>query len=178
MYLKPGTNLLQVKNEIKKFFPGMNAILMRSNKELRDYSVNIFDRTFIVAGLLHILSVVVAFIGILSAMMSIQLEKGKEMAILRATGLTGSQMFGMITAQTTTMGILAAIIAIPLGLVLAYCLIFVINLRSFGWTMNMIIDHVVLLQAIIISVLAAVIAGLYPAYKMSKTSPAMALREE
>ena len=90
MDLKPGTNLLQVKNEIKKFFRGMNAILLRSNKELRDYSVNIFDRTFIVAGLLHILSVVVAFIGILSAMMSIQLEKGKEMAILRATGLTGS----------------------------------------------------------------------------------------
>ena len=178
VYLRPETDLQSVKNGIKQLFPEMKSILLRSNKELRDYSVNIFDRTFIVASLLHILSVVVAFIGILSAMMSIQLEKGKEMAILRATGLTGSQMFGMITAQTTTMGILAAIIAIPLGLVLAYCLIFVINLRSFGWTMNMIIDTAVLLQAVIISVLAAVVAGLYPAYKMSKTSPSMALREE
>ncbi len=178
VYLDKGVNSEMLKESIKKLFPEMNTILIRSNGELREYSVQIFDRTFIVAGLLHILSVVVAFIGILSAMMSIQLEKGREMGILRATGLTQRQMFGMISVQTTTMGLLASLIAIPLGVVLAYCLIYVINLRSFGWTMNMMIDPFVLIQAIVISVFASVIAGLWPAYKMAVTSPAMALREE
>lgn len=178
VYLVDGADREKIRNEIKGLFPEMRSILIRSNGELRDYSVQIFDRTFIVAGMLHILSVVVAFIGILSAMMSIQLEKGKEMGVLRATGLTQGQMFGMITVQTTTMGVLASIIAVPLGIVLAYCLIYVINLRSFGWTMNIMVDPVVLVQAMMISVSASVLAGFYPAYKMAVTSPAMALREE
>ena len=36
----------------------------------------------------------------------------------------------------------------------------------------------VLLQALLLALAAALLAGLYPAYKMARTSPALALREE
>lgn len=178
VYLDNKVDITTVQRNLRSLFPEESSVSIRLNKDLRDYSIEIFDRTFVVAGLLHILSVIVAFIGVFSALMSIQLEKEKEMGILRATGLTPGQMLKMISVQTFTIGLIAALIAIPLGLVLAYCLIYVINLRSFGWTMQMSIDPVVLIQAIIIAVSASLLAGLYPAYKMSVTLPSKSLRDE
>lgn len=178
VYLDNKADITIIQRKLRSLFPEESSVSIRLNKDLRDYSIEIFDRTFVVAGLLHILSVIVAFIGVFSALMSIQLEKEKEMGILRATGLTPGQMLKMISVQTFTIGLIAAFIAIPLGLVLAYCLIYVINLRSFGWTMQMSIDPVVLIQAIIIAVSASLLAGLYPAWKMSVTLPAKSLRDE
>lgn len=178
VYLDKDVDISTVQKKLRSIFSEESSVSIRLNKDLRDYSIEIFDRTFIIAGLLHILSVIVAFIGVFSALMSIQLEKEKEMGILRATGLTPGQMLKMISVQTFTIGLIAALIAIPLGLVLAYCLIYIINLRSFGWTMQMSIDPVVLAQAIIIAVSASLLAGLYPARKMSVTLPSKSLRDE
>lgn len=178
IYLKPGSNSAQIRKTAESLFSSQQNIVIRLNSELRNYSVEIFDRTFVVASLLHLLSVIVAFIGIFSALMSIQLEKEKEMGILRATGLTPGQMFKLISIQTFSMGTLASVIAVPLGMVLAYALIYVINLRSFGWTMDMQVSPFLLIQAFLISIVASVFAGLYPAYKMAITNPAKSLRDE
>lgn len=178
IYLKQGANPNEVRYLANALFQNQNNIVIRLNSELRNYSVEIFDRTFLVAGLLHILSVIVAFIGIFSALMSIQLEKEKEMAILRATGLVPWQMFRLISVQTFSMGVLSSVIAVPLGIVLAYALIYVINLRSFGWTMDMKLTPELFIQAFLISVVASLIAGFYPAYKMATTTPAKSLRDE
>ncbi len=66
----------------------------------------------------------------------------------------------------------------PVGLALAAIMIFVINRRSFGWTIRMEVDPVILLEAVLLALAAALLAGLYPAWKMARTSPALALREE
>jgi putative ABC transport system permease protein len=57
-------------------------------------------------------------------------------------------------------------------------MIFVINRRSFGWTIRMEVTPGVLLEALGLALIAALLAGLYPAWKMARTSPALALREE
>lgn len=111
-------------------------IVVRSFKFLRDTSIEIFDRTFLVAKVLQLLSVIVAFIGILSSLMSLQLERKRELGILRANGLLPSQLFGMVGIQTVMMGLTAGLLALPLGNVLAAILVYIINKRSFGWTMQ------------------------------------------
>jgi putative ABC transport system permease protein len=63
-------------------------------------------------------------------------------------------------------------------MLLAVVLVFVINRRSFGWTLQLVITPDVFWQAMLLAVTAALLAGLYPAFKMARTSPAMALREE
>jgi putative ABC transport system permease protein len=57
-------------------------------------------------------------------------------------------------------------------------LVFVINRRSFGWTLNLSIDPLLLVQALLVAVAAALLAGIYPALRMGRTNPALALREE
>lgn len=152
--------------------------IVRSNRLLIDSSVEIFDRTFLITNVLQLLAIIVAFIGILSALMALQLEKAKELGVLRAIGMIPSQLWKMVILQTGLMGIIAGILAIPLGNILAYILINIINRRSFGWSIDFFFMPEYAIQGVVVSVLAAVLAGIYPAYKMSKSSPSVALREE
>ena len=76
------------------------------------------------------------------------------------------------------MGLVAGVLAVPMGLVLSWVMIYVVNKRSFGWTLRMEVGPDVLLQAVALALAGAVLAGLYPAWRMSRTSPAAALRGE
>ncbi|AJF07417.1 hypothetical protein GSUB_13755 [Geoalkalibacter subterraneus] len=66
----------------------------------------------------------------------------------------------------------------PLGIIQALVLILVINRRSFGWTMQTSITGDILWQAILLAVGAAVLAGIYPTWRMARSAPALALREK
>lgn len=153
-------------------------LLIRSNTALRNSSLVVFDRTFAVTSVLRLLTVVVAFIGILSALMALQLERAREIGVLRATGLTPKQVWKLLVLQTGTMGFIAGVMAVPLGLLLALVLIDVINKQSFGWSLQFVLSPSILLQAVALAVVAAVLAGVYPALKMARVSPAVALRSE
>ena len=126
--------------------------------------------------MLYWLALGVAVIGILGAMLALQLERARELAILRAVGMTPGQLGAMIVLQTATIGLLAGIAAMPLGVVMAYVLIEVINRRAFGWQIDMAVAPDILLSAAVFAVLAAVVAGLYPAWRASRLDPAEAVR--
>ncbi len=66
----------------------------------------------------------------------------------------------------------------PVGVLVAAVLVYVINRHSFGWRLELVIGPQVLLQAMLLALTAALLGGLYPALRMGRTSPAMALREE
>ncbi|WP_022836315.1 FtsX-like permease family protein [Salisaeta longa] len=153
-------------------------VIIQSNKTLREASLKIFDRTFTITAVLRLLAVIVAFIGVLTALMALQLERQRELAVLRATGMTPPQVGGYVTLQTGLMGLMAGLLALPLGYLLAYVLVHVINKRSFGWTLQVTVSGEVLLQAVALALVAALLAGAYPAYRMMQVRPATALRED
>lgn len=154
------------------------AIRVRANRSIREQSLEVFDRTFAITRVLRILAVGVAFIGVLSALMALQLERAREHAILRATGVTRGQLLGLILLQTSTMGLIAGLLAMPLGWIMGGLLIRVVNVRSFGWTMDMVVPGSALLPGLALAWIAALLAGLYPALKAMRTDPALALRAE
>jgi putative ABC transport system permease protein len=157
---------------------GTAVLTIRSNVALRAASLEIFDRTFAITRVLQLLATIVAFIGILAALMALQLERARELGVMRATGLTPGQLWGLVLTQTGVMGLTAGLIAIPTGLAMALLLIEVINRRSFGWTLWLSVDPWLLAQAVLVALVAAILGGIYPAWRMSRTPPALALREE
>ena len=157
---------------------GEAVVLMRSHRGLRAASLEIFDRTFAITAVLRVLALLVAFVGVLSALMALQLERTRELGVLRATGLTSREVWALLAAQTGLMGAAAAALAVPLGIALAWTMVRVVNRRSFGWTIDLAIDAGVVLQAAALAIAAALLAGAYPAWRMSRTPPAAALREE
>ena len=73
---------------------------------------------------------------------------------------------------------LSGILSIPLGLIMAYILVNVIHLKSFGWTISFLIKPIYLIEAVFISFLAAMLAGIYPSVIFSKIRISEAIREE
>jgi putative ABC transport system permease protein len=61
---------------------------------------------------------------------------------------------------------------------LAWVLIEVINRRAFGWQMDMTVDPAALLTALTLAIAAALIGGIYPAWRAASARPALAMREE
>jgi putative ABC transport system permease protein len=153
-------------------------LVIRPNQALRADVMEVFDRTFAITGALQLLATLVAFIGILSALLSLHLERFTEIGILRSIGLTVRQLWTLIMVETGLMGIVAGLMAMPTGITLAVILIYIINRRSFGWTLQMQIEPTPFIQALFVSLIAALLAGLYPAWKMGKTITAEALRSE
>lgn len=174
----PGVAVDTLVDRLRARAGAEQEVFIRSNRALREASLEVFDRTFTVTVVLRLLAVLVAFVGVLSALMALQLERARELAVLRATGLTPRQVGGYVTLQTSLMGLVAGLLSLPLGLILATVLVYVINKRSFGWTLQFEVAPGILAQALVLALVAAVLAGLYPAWRMARTNPALALREE
>jgi putative ABC transport system permease protein len=107
-----------------------------------------------------------------------QLERAREFAILRATGMTSAEIARLVSLETGFIGFAAGLFAIPVGLLLAAVLIFVINRRAFGWTLPYQVDPWILVQAVVLALFAALLAGIYPSWRMARSRPADALRTE
>jgi putative ABC transport system permease protein len=178
LYLDDGVDVADVIAQMEAISRGRQELLINSNVKIRELSLQIFDRTFVITDVLYWLAVGVAFIGILGAMLALQLERARDFAVLRALGMTQLQLGGMITLQTSIIGLLSGLAAIPLGLVMAYVLIEVINRRAFGWQIDMAIAPDILLSAVLFAVVAALLAGIYPAWRTAQSQPALAMREE
>jgi putative ABC transport system permease protein len=176
--LAPGADPDRFIRRLRATIGAGRALSIQSNRALKRLSLAIFDRTFLITGVLRFLAGLVAFIGVLSSLMALQLERHRELGVLRANGLTPGQVWQLMTSQTGLMGLAAGLLSLPVGLTLAAVMIYVVNRRSFGWTIRMEVAPGVLLQALLLALAAALLAGLYPAYKMARTSPAAALREE
>jgi putative ABC transport system permease protein len=178
LYLSDDADPEAIMARIGKFSEDRQEIRFNSNARIRELSLEIFDRTFIITDVLYWLAVGVAFIGILGAMLALQLERGRELAVLRALGMTPLQLGSMITTQTAVIGLLSGIAAVPLGIMMAYVLIEVINRRAFGWQIDMSVAPDILLSAVVFAIGAALLAGIYPAARAARSQPAIAMREE
>jgi putative ABC transport system permease protein len=178
LFLNEGVDSEAVVEELLLLVPEGRAVIARTNDTLRSASLEVFDRTFRVTAVLRLLAFIVAFVGVLSALAALQLERARELGLLRAQGLTPGQLWRLVVTQTGLIGLASGILAVPMGLVLSVVMIFVVNKRSFGWTLNMQIGPDVLLQAVGLAVAGALLAGIYPAWRMSRSSPALALRGE
>ena len=178
VYAEDGVDPAGLRERVENAAGGEQALVVSDTGTIRRLSLEVFDRTFTITTVLRLLAVAIAFVGVLSALMAIQLELGREFAVLRALGLTRAQLFGIAESQTGVLGLIAGLLAIPLGLLLAHVLVSVINRRSFGWSMDFHLDPSLIAEALLLSVCAALLAGLYPAYRIAVTPPATVLREE
>ena len=176
--LTSGAKVDQVVRDLQDNLASSQHLLIRPNQTLRQEVLVVFDRTFAITGALQLLATIVAFIGVLSALLSLELERQREMGILRAVGMTVRQLWSLIMLETGLMGTVAGLLAMPTGYALALILVYIINRRSFGWTLQMQIQAEPFIQALAVAVIAALLAGLYPARRMGQMITSEALRSE
>ncbi|MGR9116235.1 MAG: FtsX-like permease family protein, partial [Gammaproteobacteria bacterium] len=176
VYAQQDTDVNRLEQRLRAMLK--NTQMLRSNADIYTASMQIFEQTFKVTETLRWLAAGIAFVGIFGALMALQFERTRQLGILRAIGITPEQITLLITAETGLMGLVAGLLAIPAGLIVAYMLIFVVYPRSFGWTMAFHMNPVALMQGLLLAFGAALVAGIIPGRKMAQSSPARALRSE
>lgn len=155
-----------------------SGLSVQVNQDLRLEALRIFDRTFAITNAIRLLAVLVAFIGVLSALLALQLERRREGGVLQAVGLAPDGLKVLTLLESSLIGLVAALLAIPTGILLALILIQVINVRSFGWTIQLQTSPEPFLQALIVGLVASMVAAIYPILRLRKTTIAEALRGE
>jgi putative ABC transport system permease protein len=177
-YLDPGVPSAAVIKELESVSRGRQALLIRSNADIRALSMRIFDRTFVITRVLNWLAAGVAAVGLISSLLAWELERSRELAIVRSLGLTAGGTAVLIETQTAFMGLAAMIAAVPAGLLTALVLTDVINRRAFGWRIDLHLNAAQFTNALVLSLTAALIAGLYPAWRAARAPIAVEIREE
>ena len=166
----------EIENEVASLLPGGSARITTATG-IKRISVEIFDRTFLITEVLRILAGSVAFLGLVSALMALQLARRREFGILRSLGFAPRDLRQLIVTETGIIGICAGAIAVPVGVALAALLIFVINVRSFGWTMEFNVSVSALVPGFLLAITAALLAAIAPALNSYRPSVADALRD-
>jgi putative ABC transport system permease protein len=139
-------------------------------------SMAVFDRTFAITHLLRLITLLVAFVAILSALVALQMERAREYAVLRSTGLVPSGVSRLVFLQGALLGLFAALAAIPLGLGMGWVLIEVINREAFGWRMDVLLPGIPLAENLLLGLGAALLASIYPAWRLARMPLVPALR--
>jgi putative ABC transport system permease protein len=178
IYLEPRARPAAVIAGMRVAARGRQALLIRSNADIRAISMSIFERTFVITRVLYWLAAGVAAVGLISSLLAWELERSHELAIVRSLGLTPFGAAVLIEAQTGFMGLVALVAAIPAGLLTAIVLTDVINRRAFGWQIDLHLTATQFTDALSLALAAALAAGLYPAWRTATASIAGDIREE
>jgi putative ABC transport system permease protein len=178
LFLAPGADAEAAVADLRARLADFPNIQVNPSGVLRHEALVVFDRTFAITTAMQVITTLVAFIGVLSSLLALELEKAREMGILRALGLSVAEMRRLTLWETGLLGASAGLLALPTGYILAWILIFIINKRSFGWTLQMHADPAPFLQAFLLAVSAALLAALYPAWRSGRMQVAETLRGE
>lgn len=167
-YLRDGVDPEQVRADMLEMLDEGHRAFIFSNRTLRNEILNVFDSTFAITYALEIIAIVVAMLGVAGTLLTLVLERRRELSLLRLTGADRRQVRRMVIIEAALIGGVSQGIGLAVGLALSMVLIYVINVQSFGWTIQFHLPVMFLIQATIAVVIATSIAGIYPARRAAQ----------
>ena len=143
---------------------------------LKDWSSQVFERTFAATAALNSLTLAVAGVALFISLLTQSQSRLGQLAPLWALGVTRRQLMLLNLGQTWLLAVLTLVLALPLGIALAWCLDAVINVQAFGWRLPLRVFPWQLLQLMGLALLATLLASAWPLYSLYRTQPADLLR--
>ena len=153
-------------------------VLVHDYAHVKGETARIFDRTFRVTDVLGWMAGGVAFCGLAGALLSLSMARQQEYGVLWAIGMSGTQTALWVAFEGIIIAIVASLLASAAGTALAYLLAYVIQYRSFGWSIPMHVQPRLWGDALSWSLIAALLAAIYPIYRLRRDPPARSLRQE
>jgi putative ABC transport system permease protein len=138
---------------------------------LKELSTRIFERTFTVTLALNALTLAVAGIALLTALLTLANLRLRQLAPVWALGLTRRQLAVIEMGKTLGLAGLTAVVALPLGLAVAWILTAVINVEAFGWRLPILMFPGRWAMLFALAIVTAFLAALWPVLRLRRTAP-------
>ncbi|WP_373636752.1 FtsX-like permease family protein [Yoonia sp. BS5-3] len=143
---------------------------------IKAFSLGVFERTFTVTTALNILTLAVAGFAILMSLLTLATMRIPQLAPAWAMGMTRRRIGQLELLRAIILAVLTAVIALPLGLILAWTLLAIVNVAAFGWKLPLYFFPADYARLGVFSLLAAALAALWPAQRLARTPPAELLK--
>ena len=143
------------------------AAAVRNHREIRALALAIFDRTFAASRLLTAVALAVAAIGLYAALAAMLTAREREFRLFTAIGYSRARIWRLGLAQTTLLGSVAALAALPFGVFMAWVLCAIVQPLAFGWRIALQLDWGVVGWPLLLCVAVAAAAGAVPSYRAS-----------
>lgn len=154
---------------------GVADAAMVDQASIKALSLEVFERTFTVTTALNILTLAVAGFAILMSLLTLAAMRLPQLAPVWALGLTRRRLAGLDLVRAVVLAAVTGAAALPLGLALAWALLAVVNVEAFGWRLPMYLFPLDYLRLGALALLAAALAALWPAWRLSRMPPAQLL---
>ena len=139
-------------------------------------SKRIFNRTFAVTAALNAFTLGVAGVALLTSLLTLGNSRLPQLAPLWAIGITRRRLAAIELIRTLSMALITALFALPLGLLVAWCLIAIVNVKAFGWRLPFDVFPLQLLELLGVAMLAALFAALLPVARLARMQPISLIR--
>ena len=155
---------------------GLDAPNLLDQATVKAESKRIFNRTFAVTAALNAFTLGVAGIALLTSLLTLGNSRLPHLAPLWAIGITRRRLAAIELLKTLSVALITTLLALPLGLLVAWCLIAVVNVKAFGWRLPFHVFPLQLIELVAVAMLAALAAALLPALKLARMQPASLIK--
>jgi putative ABC transport system permease protein len=151
---------------------GLDGRNLADQATLKAESTRIFNRTFAVTAALNAFTLGVAGVALLTSLLTLSNSRLPQLAPLWAIGITRRRLAVIEFLKTMSVALITALLALPLGLLVAWCLIAIVNVKAFGWRLPFHVFPLHLIELLAVAMLAALLAALLPVLRLARMQPA------
>jgi putative ABC transport system permease protein len=155
---------------------GLDAAAIINQAAIKAFSLEVFERTFTVTTALNILTLAVAGFAMLMSLLTLAGMRVPQLAPVWALGLTRRALGRVELIRAILLAALTMVLALPLGLALAWVLLAIVNVEAFGWRLPMYLFPLDYARLAVLALVAAFLAALWPALLLARTPPAALLK--
>ena len=154
----------------------LDATRLVDQSTVKRWSIEVFERTFAATAALNSLTLAVAGVALFISLLTLGQSRLGQLAPLWALGVRRQHLAWLSLGQTLLLACLTVLLAIPLGLLLAWCLVAVVNVQAFGWRLPLQVFPGQLLQLALLGICTALLAAAGPLWQLARRQPADLLR--
>ncbi|MCA9973861.1 MAG: ABC transporter permease [Anaerolineales bacterium] len=175
--LTPGASLAEVTEIIENDLGRGQNLGVESKAEFEQKVRQLSADAFSLFDVLGLIGLVVGALGVINTMLMNVLERTRELGGLRSLGMTRGQVRRMIMAEAATIGVMGGLFGVLSGAVLAD--VFLIGLRAVGgFALTLRTPYEAMGISFGLSLLLALGAALYPAWRASRINIISAVKHE
>lgn len=145
-------SIVDVQETIDKEYGKRYRLVLISNTSVREQALNLMDQAFSMFDAMALIAIVVGSLGVVNTLTMSVIERTQEIGMLRAIGMTRSQIIRMVLAEAGLVGVIGGVLGVGTGIILARILFIGMTTMS-GYKLTFVLPP----QGVLISLLAAII---------------------
>jgi putative ABC transport system permease protein len=178
IWLAAGTSIDEAQRSLRGQLPAGAAVEIATTREVRGFSLALFDRTFAITYALEAAAVVIGLFGVSVSFSAQALARRREFGVLRHIGMTRREIGLMLGSEGALVTALGIAFGWAVGWIVSLILVHVINRQSFHWSMDLHMPWAPLLGLGAMIVVAAVAAAVWSGRSAMSDDVVRAVRED